>query len=58
VVQIRGVLDRIPFHAALKAILAERGVPVRADIRAPLRSLTPEERGEVLRLLAAAPLSR
>lgn len=58
VVQIREVLDRIPFHAALKAILAERGVPVRADVRAPLRSLTREERSEILRLLAAAPLSR
>jgi dihydrodipicolinate synthase/N-acetylneuraminate lyase len=57
-VRIRGVLDRIPFHAALKVILAERGLPVRADVRAPLRSLTPEERSEVLRLLAAAPLSR
>jgi dihydrodipicolinate synthase/N-acetylneuraminate lyase len=57
-VQIREVLDRIPFHAALKAILSERGVPVRADVRAPLRSLTGEERSEVLRLLAAAPLSR
>ena len=57
-VQIRDVLDRIPFHAALKAILAERGVPVRPDVRAPLRSLTRDERSEVLRLLAAAPLSR
>jgi len=57
-VHIRDVLDRIPFHAALKAILAERGVPVRADVRAPLRSLTRDERSEVLRLLAAAPLSR
>jgi len=57
-VRIREVLDRIPFHAALKAILSERGVPVRADVRAPLRSLTREERSEALRLLAAAPLSR
>jgi len=58
VVQIREVLDRIPFHAALKAILAERGVPVREDVRAPLRSLTPEERSEAVGLLAAAPLNR
>jgi dihydrodipicolinate synthase/N-acetylneuraminate lyase len=57
-VRIRGVLDRIPFHAALKAILAERGVPVCADVRAPLRPLTREERSEAVRLLAAATLSR
>jgi dihydrodipicolinate synthase/N-acetylneuraminate lyase len=54
VVKIREVLDRIPFHAALKAILAERGLPVRADVRAPLRPLTEEERREVVGLLAAA----
>ena len=33
----------MPFHAALKAILAARGVPVRPDVRAPLRRLTPAE---------------
>jgi len=54
VVKIREVLDRIPFHAALKAILAERGLPVRADVRAPLRPLTQEERREAVGLLAAA----
>lgn len=58
VVQIREVLGRIPFHAALKAILAERGLRVRGDVRAPLRPLTPEERSEAIRLLDAAPLSR
>lgn len=57
-VQIREVLGRIPFHAALKAILAERGLRVRGDVRAPLRPLTPEERSEAIRLLDAAPLSR
>jgi dihydrodipicolinate synthase/N-acetylneuraminate lyase len=57
VVEIRDVLDRIPFHAALKAILAERGLPVRTDVRAPLRQLTPGERTKAIRLLAAAPLS-
>ena len=57
-VQLREVLDRIPFHAALKAILSERGLPVRADVRAPLRLLTKSERSEALGLLAAAPLSR
>jgi dihydrodipicolinate synthase/N-acetylneuraminate lyase len=53
VIRIREVLDRLPFHAALKAILAERGLPVRADVRAPLRPLTREERSEAVGLLAA-----
>jgi dihydrodipicolinate synthase/N-acetylneuraminate lyase len=57
VVEIRDVLDRIPFHSALKAILAERGLPLRTDVRAPLRQLTPGERTKAIRLLAAAPLS-
>ncbi|MGH2580296.1 MAG: dihydrodipicolinate synthase family protein, partial [Actinomycetota bacterium] len=51
-IRIREVLDRLPFHAALKAILAERGLPVRADVRAPLRLLTQEERSEAVSLLA------
>jgi len=57
VVKIREVLDRIPFHAALKAILAERGVPVREDVRAPLRPLNDEERSRAVGLLAAAPFA-
>ncbi|HYU92465.1 MAG TPA: dihydrodipicolinate synthase family protein [Actinomycetota bacterium] len=54
VIRIREVLDRLPFHAALKAILAERGLRVRADVRAPLRPLTEEERREAVGLLAGA----
>jgi dihydrodipicolinate synthase/N-acetylneuraminate lyase len=53
VIRIREVLDRIPFHATLKAILAERGLPVHADVRAPLRLLTRKERSEAVGLLAA-----
>lgn len=53
VIRIREALDRLPFHAALKAILAERGLPVRADVRAPLRPLTREERSEAVGLLPA-----
>ena len=34
----------IPFHAALKEILGARGVPVRPDVRPPLRRLTAAER--------------
>ena len=49
VVQLRRRLDPLPFHAALKAILAERGVPIREDVRAPLRCLDENERIELLR---------
>jgi dihydrodipicolinate synthase/N-acetylneuraminate lyase len=41
---LRTLLGPIPFHAALKEILVARGVPIRADVRPPLRPLTPEER--------------
>jgi dihydrodipicolinate synthase/N-acetylneuraminate lyase len=43
VVALREHLRGIPFQAAMKAILAERGVPVREDVRAPLRTLTEHE---------------
>jgi dihydrodipicolinate synthase/N-acetylneuraminate lyase len=47
-VALRYRLDELPFQAALKAILAERGVPVRQSVRAPLRTLTAAERTEAL----------
>jgi len=40
---LRAELDRFPFHAACKVVAARRGVPIRADVRAPLRTLTPAE---------------
>ena len=43
----RAALERFPFQAALKAILGLRGVPVREDVRAPLRTLTPDERADL-----------
>lgn len=45
--QARAVLDRFPFQAALKLVLSRRGVPVREDVRAPLRPLTGAERAEL-----------
>jgi dihydrodipicolinate synthase/N-acetylneuraminate lyase len=45
--EIRAALERFPFHAALKATVAARGVPVREDVRAPLRTLTDDERAEL-----------
>jgi dihydrodipicolinate synthase/N-acetylneuraminate lyase len=44
VASLRTDLGAIPFHAALKEILVARGVPIRPDVRAPLRALTPTER--------------
>src|SRR5207249_105355 len=38
---------RFPRHAAFKHVLGRRGVPVREDVRAPLRQLTPTERAEL-----------
>ena len=51
VTELRRLLEPLPFHAALKAILAERGVPVREDVRAPLRALTDPERRQALSIL-------
>ena len=48
VATLRSLLAPLPFHAALKAILAERGVPVRPDVRPPLRRLDPDERETAL----------
>ena len=41
---LRSLLAPIPFHAALKEILVARGVPIRPDVRPPLRPLTSQER--------------
>lgn len=48
VASLRADLGTVPFHAALKEILVARGVPIRTDVRAPLRTLTPAERELVL----------
>ena len=47
VTALRDSLQRFPFNAAAKAALVRRGVPVREDVRAPLRLLTSTERIEV-----------
>jgi dihydrodipicolinate synthase/N-acetylneuraminate lyase len=49
---LRASLQRLPFHAALKTALGLRGVPVTAEVCAPLRGLTAEERAEVERIVA------
>jgi dihydrodipicolinate synthase/N-acetylneuraminate lyase len=50
---LRAELQRFPFHAASKAALGFRGVPVRQEVRAPLRGLTEAELAEVERIVAA-----
>jgi dihydrodipicolinate synthase/N-acetylneuraminate lyase len=45
--ELRDGLEAFPRHAALKRALALRGVPVREDVRAPLRSLDGKERRAV-----------
>jgi len=50
VTDLRERLAGLPFHAALKHVLAARGVPVRPDVRRPLRGLTASERDLVLTL--------
>ncbi len=47
---LRTGLQGIPFHAALKEVLVARDVLTSADVRAPLRGLTDEERATVLAL--------
>lgn len=44
VTEFRQKLEGIPFHAALKQVLTDRGVLRHADVRPPLRGLTLEER--------------
>ncbi len=44
---LRAGLQRFPFHAASKAALGFRGVPVTQEVRAPLRGLTEAERADV-----------
>jgi dihydrodipicolinate synthase/N-acetylneuraminate lyase len=44
---LRSFVEQFPRQAALKRLLALQGVPVREDVRAPLRTLTPSERDEL-----------
>jgi dihydrodipicolinate synthase/N-acetylneuraminate lyase len=46
VARLRDSLQRFPFIAALKLVLDQRDVPVREDVRPPLRTLTDAERAE------------
>src|SRR3954451_2161341 len=45
--RLRDGLEQFPFHAAAKRVLGRRGVPIREDVRRPLRGLTEDERDEL-----------
>ena len=45
--ELRAAVERFPRHAALKFILGLRGVPIREDVRRPLRQLSDGEREEL-----------
>ena len=45
--ELRAGLDRFPFQAAAKYVLGKRGVSVREDVRAPLRTLSDDEKREL-----------
>jgi dihydrodipicolinate synthase/N-acetylneuraminate lyase len=49
--ELRAVVERFPRHAALKLLVAERGVPLREDVRRPLRGLNRDEREGLVRCL-------
>jgi dihydrodipicolinate synthase/N-acetylneuraminate lyase len=44
---LRAEVERFPRQAAMKRILATRGVPIRPDVRAPLRDLSGAEAEEL-----------
>ena len=55
--ELRAGTSRLPFIAAMKVIARERGVPVREDVRAPARTLLPEERAAALACLRRAQIA-
>jgi dihydrodipicolinate synthase/N-acetylneuraminate lyase len=50
--ELRAGVERFPRQAALKRVVASRGVPLRPDVRAPLRDLTEDEARELESWLA------
>jgi dihydrodipicolinate synthase/N-acetylneuraminate lyase len=44
---VRVALERFPLQAAAKLVVARRGVPIRPDVRRPLRTLTEAEQEEL-----------
>lgn len=50
--ELRAGIERFPRHATLKLLVGRRGIPVRDDVRAPLRTLSAAEREELFAWLA------
>ena len=44
---LRDGLEQFPFHSGAKRVLRRRGVPIREDVRRPLRGLTEDECDEL-----------
>jgi dihydrodipicolinate synthase/N-acetylneuraminate lyase len=51
---VRETVQRFPFQSALKTVLARRGVPIRPDVRRPLRTLSEQEAAELERWLESS----
>ena len=51
---IRTAIERFPVQAALKVVAGSRGVPIRPDVRAPLRTLRADELAELERWLESS----
>jgi dihydrodipicolinate synthase/N-acetylneuraminate lyase len=49
---LREAVERFPRHAALKLVVAHRGVPIAADVRPPLRALRADEERALFDALA------
>ena len=45
--ELRAAIELLPRHAALKGVLRLKGVPIREDVRRPLRQLLENEREEL-----------
>lgn len=54
---LRAAMEAQPFIASVKHVLSRRGVPVKPDMRAPLRPLTAEEGSSLDAALAGLDLS-
>lgn len=54
VAEVRAALERFPFQAAAKFCLGLLGVPMREDVRRPLRTLEPDEKSELEQWLASS----
>jgi dihydrodipicolinate synthase/N-acetylneuraminate lyase len=50
--ELRGAVERFPRQAAMKRIIAAAGIPIRPDVRAPLRDLSTVEAQELAVWLA------